>query len=280
MSISKHSIIIASISQFRNENYVRIMFQTNLFAGQVALVTGGGSGIGYEIARQLLTYGAEVWIASRKQERLDTALAELSSLGRCHTAVLDIRLPEAAEALAERIASESGRLDILVNNAGGQFPLPAESITTKGWNAVINTNLNGTWYVTQAMANKFFLAQESGSIVNIVLNNFRGTPGMAHSAAARAGVMNLTKTLAIEWIGRHVRINSVAPGVIFSSGLDNYPPELVEMISAKLPMKRFGTVEEVANAVTFLSSPMASYITGETLYVDGGSRLWGDIWEI
>ena len=256
------------------------MFQSGLFAGQVALVTGGGSGIGYEIARQLLSLGAEVWIASRKQERLDIAHAELSALGVCHAAVLDIRLPEAAEALADRIATVSGRLDILVNNAGGQFPLPAESITPKGWNAVINTNLNGTWYVTQAMANKFFLVQESGNIVNIVLNNFRGTPGMAHSAAARAGVMNLAKTLAVEWIGRNIRINSVAPGVIFSSGLDNYPPELVAMISEKLPMKRFGTVEEVANAVTFLASPMASYITGETLYVDGGSRLWGDIWEI
>ena len=256
------------------------MFQSGLFAGQVALVTGGGSGIGYEIARQLLSLGAEVWIASRKQERLDIAHAELSVLGVCHAAVLDIRLPEAAEALADRIATVSGRLDILVNNAGGQFPLPAESITPKGWNAVINTNLNGTWYVTQAMANKFFLVQESGNIVNIVLNNFRGTPGMAHSAAARAGVMNLAKTLAVEWIGRNIRINSVAPGVIFSSGLDNYPPELVAMISEKLPMKRFGTVEEVANAVTFLASPMASYITGETLYVDGGSRLWGDIWEI
>jgi citronellol/citronellal dehydrogenase len=143
---------------------------------------------------------------------------------------------------------------------------------------VVNTNLNGTWFLIQTMAKAFFLKQKSGSVVNIVLNNFRGTPGMVHSGAARAGVMNLTQTLAVEWANRGIRLNCVAPGIIQSSGLENYPPELLKGVSSKIPMKRLGTVGEVAELTLFLA--YAKYITGETVYVDGGNRLWGDIWEI
>jgi citronellol/citronellal dehydrogenase len=255
------------------------MFKNDLFVGKTALVTGGGSGIGLEIAQQLLACGAEVYIAGRKQERLEKAMTTLHSYGtKARAFMLDIRDTGSIKMLADAIENQSGKLDILVNNAGGQFPAPAEDISENGWKAVINTNLNGTWFVTQEMAKRFFLKQTSGNIVNIVLNNFRGFPGMSHSAAARAGVMNLTQTLAVEWVSKGITINCVAPGIIQSSGLENYPPELVKTVAAKIPMKRLGTCAEVAELTLFLAA--SSYITGETVYVDGGNRLWGDVWEI
>jgi citronellol/citronellal dehydrogenase len=254
------------------------MFSKDLFKGQVALVTGGGSGIGKEIARLLLNCGATVYIASRKLERLEQAMLELRPLGDVRAFVIDIRQADASTQLANFIENHSGKLDILINNAGGQFPAPAETISQNGWNAVVNTNLNGTWYLIKTMANRFFLKQKSGSIVNIVLNNYRGTPGMVHSGAARAGVMNLSQTLAVEWATRGIRINCVAPGIIQSSGLENYPPSLLQGVTSKIPMKRLGTVTEVAELTLFLA--YAKYITGETVYVDGGSRLWGDVWQL
>ena len=254
------------------------MFQKDLFNNKTVLVTGGGTGIGFEIAKQFLNYGAEVYIASRKKEKLEQAVMQLKPFGGVKAFVLDIRETESIHHLADMIDTQSGKLDILINNAGGQFPSPAEAITENGWKAVINTNLNGTWFVTQEMAKRFFFRQESGSIVNIVLNNFKGFPGMSHSAAARAGVMNLAQTLAIEWVSKGITVNCVAPGIIQSSGLENYPPQLVESVAAKIPMKRFGTCEEVAELTLFLAA--SKYITGETVYIDGGNRFWGDIWEI
>ena len=256
------------------------MFQENLFKGKTVLVTGGGTGIGFEIARQYLALGAEVYIASRKKEKLEAAMLKFHHYGdtQAKAYVLDIRETQSIKNLADIIESQSGKLDILINNAGGQFPSPAELITENGWRAVVNTNLNGTWFVMQEMAKRFFFNQTQSSIVNIVLNNFKGFPGMSHSAAARAGVMNLTKTLAIEWVNKGVTINCVAPGIIQSSGLENYPQELVKGLSDKIPMKRLGTVEEVAELTLFLSH--TRYITGETIHIDGGNRLWGDMWEI
>lgn len=257
-----------------------MMFQPDLFKGKTVLVTGGGSGIGLEIARQFLQCGATVYIASRKQERLDKALDMLRPFGTVHAQALDIREPEQVERLADLIAAETGKLDILINNAGGQFPSPAEDISPKGWQAVVNTNLNGTWFVTQTMAKRFFLEQKAGVVVSIVVNNFRGFPGMAHTAAARAGVSNLMQSLAVEWANRGVRLNCIAPGIIQSSGLENYPPSLIAGIAQTIPMKRLGTVEEVAALTLFLASPMAAYMTGDTIYMDGGARLWGDVWTI
>ncbi|RMG66186.1 MAG: SDR family oxidoreductase [Bacteroidetes bacterium] len=251
------------------------MFSQNLFQDQVVLVTGGRSGIGYAIAEQFLRHGARVFIASRKAEPLAEAAEKLAALGPCSGIPCDIREPEQVKALAAAIKAEAGRLDILVNNAGGQFPSPAEYISDKGWLAVINNNLNGTWFMTRTMAEVFFLPQKSGSVVNVIANVYRGFPGMAHTGAARAGVDNLTKSLAVEWSRKGIRINSVAPGFIQSSGLDQYPPHLLQGLADHIPMQRLGTVEEVAGPVLFLASPMASYITGETLYVDGANRLWG-----
>jgi citronellol/citronellal dehydrogenase len=256
------------------------MFQSNIFKEKTVLVTGGGSGIGFVIAKQFLELGATVFIGSRKQARLDEALPKLQTFGECYALLLDIREPESVSRMADEIVQRSGKLDILINNAGGQFPSPAEDISPKGFNAVVNNNLNGTWNVTQIMANRFFLKQKNGSIVNIVVNNYRGVAGMSHTGAARAGVMNFTMSLAVEWANRGVRINCVAPGIIKSSGLENYPPELVAGVEKNIPMKRLGTMEEVAHMTLFLASDFATYITGETMYVDGGARLWGDIWQI
>lgn len=256
------------------------MFASKLFEDKVVLVTGGASGIGLAITQQFLQYGATVYIASRKPERLQQALVNLQQMGNCYAVPLDIRQPEQLLEVAQIIKNKSNKLDILINNAGGQFPMAAENISTNGWNAVINTNLNGTFYTTKQMANSFFIPQKQGAIVNIIANIFRGFPGMSHTGAARAGVDNLTKSLAVEWATHNIRVNAIAPGIIQSSGLENYPPEFLQGITNKIPAKRLGTTQEVAYSTLFLSSYMANYITGETLYIDGGQKLWGNIWEI
>jgi len=256
------------------------MFKEGLFQDQIGLVTGGGSGIGFEIARQLLQLGARVFIASRKEERLQLAVKALRETGPCDYFTCDIRQPEAIEAVAAGIRQQAGRLDLLINNAGGQFPSAAEDISVKGWNAVINNNLTGTWLMTQAMAKAFFIPQRSGVIVNMIANIYRGFPGMAHTGAARAGVDNLTKTLAVEWSKYHIRVNAVAPGIIKSTGLEQYPEQLLQGLADTLPAKRLGTVEEVAWLSLFLASPMAAYMTGETVYLDGGQRLYGQQFQL
>ena len=252
------------------------MFANNLFKDKIALVTGGRSGIGYAIAKMMLQLGAKVIIASRKEEPLKKAAEALQEFGDCEYKACDIRQTEQIQALANQIKANYGKLDILVNNAGGQFPAMAEMINDKGWNAVINNNLNGTFFVTREMANTFFIPQKEGIIVNIIADILRGFPGMVHTGAARAGVENMTKTLAQEWSDYNIRINCVAPGIIESSGLGTYPQEIQDMFAeAKkaIPLKRFGQVEDVANSVCFLASPLASYITGITLYVDGAQHL-------
>ena len=254
-------------------------YHPELFKDKVVLVTGGRSGIGYSITEQFLDLGATAIICSRKGEKLESAAAELSKKGMCLYQKCDIRDVSEIEDLAGMIEQKLGRLDILINNAGGQFPAPAELISIKGWGAVINNNLNGTFYMSQVMANRFFIPQKRGVIVNIIANMHRGFPGMAHTGAARAGVENLTKTLAQEWSIYNIRVNSVAPGTIESSGLEQYPDGIkqqFELGRKENLMGRFGTPEDIANAVSFYASPLASYISGTTLYVDGMEHLAGD----
>ena len=256
------------------------MFTNDLLQDKVALVSGGGTGIGLSIAKRFLACGAKVFIASRKQEKLDKALVELEPLGEAYAKTCDIRDIESIAALAEFIKEKAGRLDILINNAGGQFPSLAADMSHKGWNAVINNNLNGTWNMTREFYDHFFKAQKSGVIVNIIVMIHRGFPGMAHTGAARAGIDNLTKSLAVEWARQGIRINAVAPGIIDSSGLEQYPDELKRGLADQIPQHRLGTTEEVADLVTFLAGPGASYITGETVYIDGGMRLWGSLFQM
>lgn len=252
------------------------MFQSNTFKDQVVLVTGGRSGIGFQIAKDMLMLGAKVIICSRKEEQLKEAAEKLFEFGAVDYQACDIRITEEIQALAAMIKEKHGRLDVLVNNAGGQFPVLAEYLNDKGWNAVINNNLNGTFYMIREMANAFFIPQKQGNIVNIIADMHRGFPGMIHTGAARAGVENITKTLAQEWSDFNIRINCVAPGIIESSGLDTYPPQVQDLFAeAKkaIPLKRFGDVKDISNAVAFLASPLASYITGISLYVDGAQHL-------
>lgn len=252
------------------------MYSNSLFENQVVLVTGGRSGIGFAIAKQYLQLGAKVIIASRKEEALKKARQELSKFGECKYKACDIRNIDDINSLVEFIKNSYQNLDILINNAGGQFPSLAKDISPNGWNAVINNNLNGTFYMSNAMANSFFIPQNNGTIVNIIAQIFKGFPSMAHTGAARAGVDNLTKTLGQEWAEYNIRVNAIAPGVIKSSGLDTYPKEMIsffdELEKTNL-MKRLGTVEDISNAAMFLSSPLSSYISGITLYVDGLDHL-------
>ena len=248
------------------------MFAEQLFSKKIVLVTGGRSGIGFEIAKSFLSYGATVFIASRKKDQLHKAAKKLNEYGPCYPHACDIRKPEEIEVLSAFIQKEKGRLDILINNAGGQFPAPAHVMEEKGWAAVINNNLNGPFFVSQKMANTFFIPQKGGRIVNITANVKNGFPGMAHTGAARAGVENMTKTLGQEWAAFGIRVNAVAPGTIATTGLDQYPQMIQDHFKEQEkqhPMKRFGTAQEVANAVLFLSSPLADYISGVTLAVDG-----------
>ncbi len=258
------------------------IFRPGLFENRVALVTGGGSGIGFSIARILGELGAKVAIASRKQERIDAAKVELADKHgvKALATTCDIREVEQVDKLVEKVRNELGEIDVLVNNAGGQFPTSAESLSTKGWDAVIRNNLSGTFYMTQAVGTRSMIPRKKGRIVNIIANIARGFPGMIHTGAARAGVENMTKTLAIEWAQYDIQVNAVAPGVIQSSGMDHYPPELIEMSRARTPKKRLGTVDEVGELVCFLASDAGSFVTGETWYIDGGAHLWGDNWII
>lgn len=252
------------------------MYSQTLFKDKIALVTGGRSGIGFAISKQLLQLGASVMIVSRKETELKKAAELLSEFGTCRHMACDIRNTEEIQKVAAQLQNDFGRLDILVNNAGGQFPILAEYLNDKGWNAVINNNLSGTFFVTREMANSFFITQKEGIVVNIIAGVVRGFPGMIHTGAARAGVENMTKTLAQEWSDYNIRINCVAPGIIESTGLDQYPKPVQEMFDAAkkaIPLNRFGSVEEVANAVCFLASPLSSYTTGTTLYVDGAQHL-------
>ena len=259
------------------------MYAKDLFKGKKVLVTGGRSGIGFEIAKSFLKLGAKVVIASRKEKSLITAAKNLKDFGTCFAKACDIREPEDIKKLGEMIQENIGGLDILVNNAGGQFPAPSNIIAQKGWAAVINNNLNGTFYISQHMANTFFIPQESGTINNITANVQRGFPGMAHTGAARAGVENLTKSLGQEWAAHNIRVNAVAPGTIATSGLENYPEQIQKFLKEseqKNLMKRFGSSEDISNAVLFLSSPLSSYISGVTLPVDGLEHLSGDRMEL
>ncbi|MCA9569097.1 MAG: SDR family oxidoreductase [Myxococcales bacterium] len=259
------------------------IFRDGLFDGQVAVVSGGGTGIGAAIARELARLGCTVVIASRKRDVIERAAAGLTAqVGReVFGDVCDIRDRDGVRALVDRTLERHGRIDHLVNNGGGQFFAPAETITPNGFDAVVSTNLTGTWNLTRAAADAWMLAN-GGTVTNITMLTKRAFPGMAHSHAARAGVEALTRTLSVEWAARGVRINSIAPGYIASSGIQRYPQglDLIRTMQKVVPMKRLGTCDEVAWMVAFLHSPAGAYITGQTLTVDGGKELWGDYWPI
>ena len=258
-------------------------FAPGLLAGRVALVTGGGTGIGLAIAKKIAALGGKVAIASRKQENLDAgckAIAEVAASDVVFAKACDTREVVQVDALVDAVKEKFGRIDVLVNNAGGQFPTAAENLSPRGWEAVVRNNLNGTWFVTHAVATKCMIPQKNGRIVNIIAQMWRGFPGMVHTGAARAGVDNMTKTLAVEWARFGIRVNAIAPGVIKSSGTDQYPEFLLQRAVAATPVRRTGTPEEVARLTAVLASDAFDFVTGETWYIDGGQKLWGDVWQV
>jgi citronellol/citronellal dehydrogenase len=251
----------------------------NLFAGRVALVSGGGSGIGKAIAWMFGRLSASVVLCGRSSEPLAAVETAMRSRGWPALAcVADIREEEAITAMFDCVVQRFGTLDILVNNAGGQYPQAAVEMKAKGWRAVIETNLTGSWLMMQAAARRWIAAGRGGTIINITAANARGMPGIIHSSAARAGVTNASRTAAIEWAPHGIRINCVAPGLIDSGGLSSYSEDARSGFHRANPQRALGDPCDVAQLVGFLASDAAKFMTGTTLEIDGGGSLWGDLW--
>ncbi len=252
------------------------------FDGQVAFVTGGGTGLGLEISRGLAALGARVTIASRSTEHHAPLLEEAERRGwSVHAVVLDVREPALVRRAAEDQLAREGRVDILVNNAAGNFVCPAERLSSNAWRAVLGIVLDGTFYCSQAFG-RAMIAARRGQILNIVATYaWTGMPGVVHSASAKAGVLAMTKTLAAEWAEHGVRVNAIAPGPFHSQGAaaNLWPDETVERaIQDSIPLRRFGTAEEVAAQCLHLLSPASEYLTGECLVIDGGASLGKPMW--
>ena len=266
------------------------VFRPDLFAGQVALITGGGSGIGRGIADLLAALGAHVVLASRKLERVEAAAAEIVGAGGKASAVaVDVRETERVRAMVAQVTDAFGRIDLLVNNAAGNFYAPSESLSENAWKSVLEIDLYGTFFCSQAVL-PIMKAQGGGSIVNISMTlHYRGWPLMAHATAAKAGIDALTKTLSLEWAKYGVRMNAVAPGPIPTEGVRKAftPPPSADGVTdvfavekamdsyAKkmIPLQRWGAPADIANMVAFLASPAGSWITGAIMVVDGGEWL-------
>jgi 2,4-dienoyl-CoA reductase [(3E)-enoyl-CoA-producing], peroxisomal len=266
------------------------VFRPGLFDGRVALITGGGSGIGRGIADTLAGLGAHVVLASRKQERVDAAAAEIRAAGgKASGVALDVREQERVQQVIAAVAEEHGKIDILVNNAAGNFYAPSESLSANAWKSVIEIDLYGTFFCAQAVL-PVMRANGGGSIVNISMTlHYRGWPLMAHATAAKAGIDALTRTLALEWASDGVRMNAIAPGPIPTEGVRKAftPPPSAEGVPdvfavekamdsyarKAIPLKRWGAPADIGGMVAYLSSPAASWITGAIMVVDGGEWL-------
>lgn len=250
------------------------VFAPGLFAGKTIIVTGGGSGIGRCTAHELAHLGADVVIVGRNPDKLATVVAEITEDGgKVASQVCDIRDEASVIATIEAVLAANGRIDGLVNNAGGQYRTEMKTISTKGFEAVVRNNLTGGFIFMREVYTRWMEAN-GGAIVNIIADIWNGWPEFAHSGAARGGMFTLTETAACEWAHSGVRVNSVAPGGIASSGFDKYAPEITQRLldyAALVPLGRYGTEAEISAAITYLLSPAAAYVTGTCLRVDGGA---------
>jgi NAD(P)-dependent dehydrogenase (short-subunit alcohol dehydrogenase family) len=249
------------------------------FAGQVAIVTGGGTGLGKAIAVNLAKRGAKLVIASRSEEHLNEAAAEIRKFGEVLCIPTDVRDPIKVQSMVDGTIEKFGKIDILVNNAAGNFLVPSEKLTPNGWNAVTNIVLNGSWYCSSAAA-KHMIAQKKGCILSIIATfAWTGAPGVVHSASAKAGVLAMTRSLAAEWGRYGIRVNALAPGVMLTEGASKNlkfdTKEGQEKLLRAIPLGRFATPEEIADLAIFLCSKTASYITGDVMTADGGAWLLG-----
>lgn len=258
------------------------IYAPGLFAGQTVLVTGGGSGIGRATAHELAGLGAHVALVGRSAEKVERVRAEIDQDGGAASAhVADIRDEERVAGVVDAVVAEHGRIDALVNNAGGQYRSALKDLRTKGFEAVVRTNLTGGFIVMREVFNRS-MAEHGGAIVNMIADIWFGWPHYAHSGAARGGMLTLSESAATEWAENGVRVNTVAPGSIASSGLDTYDADddsfLQRDLAAEVPLQRWGTEAEVASAIVFLLSPGARYITGTCVRIDGGAPNAGGAW--
>jgi NAD(P)-dependent dehydrogenase (short-subunit alcohol dehydrogenase family) len=256
------------------------MFTTSLLKGKVAIVTGGGTGLGLAIARRMGELGADVAIGNRHASHLEQGTADLRHAGLDPLAVqVDVRKPEQVDEMVGRVVRHFGRIDILINNAAGNFICRAEDLSPNGWNSVVGIVLNGSFYCSRAVGRSMIARGGGGSIVSILANYvWTGSAGTVHSAAAKAGVMSMTQTLAVEWARHNIRVNAVAPGPIETPGAAKQlwnSPAAVQRITERVPLGRWGKPADVADAVAFLVSDHAGFITGEILTVDGGAWMGG-----
>mgnify|MGYP005987939753 FL=1 len=276
MTDSQEPVFGFTRTDLRDRNTV---YAPGLFQDQTVVVTGAGGGLGLAIAALFARLGARLAICGRNPEKLESAAEFLRSFGgEVMAREMTIRDPEQVAAFVDAVHERFGGLNVLVNNAGGQFPQPALDFSIKGWNAVIDTNLNGTWWMMQAVAKNWVETGTQGNIVSIVADVWRGMPGIAHTAAARAGVIFLSKSVAVEWAPYGVRVNCVAPGCCESTGFGNYPAEGAATFKESNPMRRAGDEWDVAEGVVYMAALSGKFITGEVLNIDGGQQMWGDPW--
>ena len=266
-----------------SQSVYQSVFRPGLFAGQVVIVTGGGSGIGRCTAHELSSLGASVALVGRKIEKLQTVQAEIEAAGgKASIHSCDIRDEPGVKAMIAEVIARHGRIDGLVNNAGGQYPQPVKDISLKGWEAVVRSNLTGGFLVSREVYTQWMEAH-GGAIVNIIADMWMGMPTMGHSGAARAGMLSFTETAACEWGESGVRVNAVAPGFVASSGFDTYGPEMKAKFRSLMkaaPLQRYGTEAEVSAAIVFLLSEAAAYITGSYIRVDGGVPNARQTWKL
>jgi len=246
------------------------LFAADAFAGRTALVTGGGTGIGRATALELASLGARVAVAGRRAELLDETV-ELARAGgaEVHAYPCDLREADQVDAMLDAVLAELGSVQILVNNAGGQFVAPAEAISPGGFRAVGRLNLDAVFGLTVAVANRSMIPAGYGKVISVVISPRRAMPGMAHSAAARAGVENMTRTMAVEWGRYGIRLNCVAPGIVHTDAWERYGLDPAQ-VARVIPLQSLATPEDVAHTIVFLASSAADYVTGDTVLVDGG----------